>query len=86
MRVEGRSNTSATLLPTSALRAEPVGLQLERPVEHGEQLVARKLLAGEEMPESSGQCMCDVLSWNLFHGRDFPPDRALLTWRSRLLG
>ena len=26
-----------------------------------------------------------VLSWNLFHGRDFPPDRALLTWRSRLL-
>lgn len=27
-----------------------------------------------------------VLSWNLFHGRDFPPDRELLTWRSRLLG
>jgi endonuclease/exonuclease/phosphatase family metal-dependent hydrolase len=27
-----------------------------------------------------------VLSWNLFHGRDFPPDRALRTWRSRLLG
>ena len=26
-----------------------------------------------------------VLSWNLFHGRDFPPDPALLTWRSRLL-
>ena len=26
-----------------------------------------------------------VLTWNLFHGRDFPPDRALLTWRSRLL-
>jgi hypothetical protein len=26
-----------------------------------------------------------VLSWNLFHGRDFPPDRALRTWRSRLL-
>jgi endonuclease/exonuclease/phosphatase family metal-dependent hydrolase len=26
-----------------------------------------------------------VLSWNLYHGRDFPPDRALLTWRSRLL-
>ena len=26
-----------------------------------------------------------VLSWNLFHGRDFPPDRELLTWRSRLL-
>jgi endonuclease/exonuclease/phosphatase family metal-dependent hydrolase len=26
-----------------------------------------------------------VLSWNLFHGRDFPPDPALLTWRSRIL-
>jgi endonuclease/exonuclease/phosphatase family metal-dependent hydrolase len=26
-----------------------------------------------------------AISWNLFHGRDFPPDLALLTWRSRLL-
>jgi endonuclease/exonuclease/phosphatase family metal-dependent hydrolase len=26
-----------------------------------------------------------AVSWNLFHGRDFPPDPALLTWRSRLL-
>ena len=26
-----------------------------------------------------------ALSWNLFHGRDKPPDRGLLTWRSRLL-
>ena len=26
-----------------------------------------------------------VLSWNLYHGRDFPPDRTLLTLRSRLL-
>jgi endonuclease/exonuclease/phosphatase family metal-dependent hydrolase len=25
------------------------------------------------------------ISWNLFHGRDFPPDPALRTWRSRLL-
>jgi endonuclease/exonuclease/phosphatase family metal-dependent hydrolase len=25
------------------------------------------------------------LSWNLFHGRDFPPDPALFTLRSRLL-
>ncbi len=24
-------------------------------------------------------------TWNLFHGRDFPPDPSLLTWRSRLL-
>jgi endonuclease/exonuclease/phosphatase family metal-dependent hydrolase len=27
-----------------------------------------------------------AVAWNLFHGRDFPPDRALFTWRSRLLG
>ncbi len=26
-----------------------------------------------------------VLSWNLFHGRDHPPESELLTWRSRLL-
>ena len=26
-----------------------------------------------------------AVGWNLFHGRDFPPDRALFTWRSRLL-
>ena len=26
-----------------------------------------------------------ALSWNLFHGRDFPPDPELFTWRSRLL-
>ncbi len=26
-----------------------------------------------------------AICWNLFHGRDFPPDPALFTWRSRLL-
>jgi endonuclease/exonuclease/phosphatase family metal-dependent hydrolase len=26
-----------------------------------------------------------ILSWNLYHGRDFPPDEALFTRRSRLL-
>ncbi len=26
-----------------------------------------------------------AISWNLFHGRDKPPDPALFTWRSRLL-
>ncbi|MBA3262432.1 MAG: endonuclease/exonuclease/phosphatase family protein [Thermoleophilaceae bacterium] len=26
-----------------------------------------------------------VLSWNLYHGRDFPPDPALVTLRSRVL-
>jgi endonuclease/exonuclease/phosphatase family metal-dependent hydrolase len=28
----------------------------------------------------------DALTWNVFHGRDFPPDPALFTWRSWLLG
>jgi endonuclease/exonuclease/phosphatase family metal-dependent hydrolase len=27
----------------------------------------------------------DAISWNLFHGRDAPPDSSLFTWRSRLL-
>jgi endonuclease/exonuclease/phosphatase family protein len=26
-----------------------------------------------------------AITWNLFHGRDAPPDPALFTWRSRLL-
>jgi endonuclease/exonuclease/phosphatase family metal-dependent hydrolase len=26
-----------------------------------------------------------AIGWNLFHGRDFPPDARLRTWRSRLL-
>jgi hypothetical protein len=26
-----------------------------------------------------------AVGWNLFHGRDFPPDPTLFTWRSRLL-
>ena len=26
-----------------------------------------------------------AIAWNLFHGRDFPPDPELLSWRSRLL-
>jgi endonuclease/exonuclease/phosphatase family metal-dependent hydrolase len=26
-----------------------------------------------------------ALTWNLFSGRDFPPDEALRTWRSRIL-
>jgi endonuclease/exonuclease/phosphatase family metal-dependent hydrolase len=26
-----------------------------------------------------------AIAWNLFHGRDFPPDPRLFTWRSRLL-
>lgn len=29
--------------------------------------------------------MIRALSWNLYHGRDRPPDPALFTWRSRVL-
>lgn len=36
------------------------------------------------MPGQAG-IVFRVLSWNLFHGRDFPPRRELRTWRSRLL-
>jgi len=28
----------------------------------------------------------DAITWNVFHGRDKPPDPALFTWRSWLLG
>lgn len=35
------------------------------------------------MPET---ILVEAITWNLFHGRDHPPDPALLTWRSRLLG
>jgi endonuclease/exonuclease/phosphatase family metal-dependent hydrolase len=27
-----------------------------------------------------------AIAWNLFHGRDFPPNPKLFTWRSRLMG
>lgn len=61
-------------------RAEPIGLELDRAVHEPLELVGPKLLASQEMP---GQVR--VLSWNLYHGRDFPPDPALFTWRSRVL-
>ena len=32
-----------------------------------------------------GRVEIRLLTWNLFHGRDFPPDPALFTLRSRLL-
>jgi endonuclease/exonuclease/phosphatase family metal-dependent hydrolase len=28
----------------------------------------------------------NAITWNVFHGRDFPPDPALFTWRSWLFG
>ena len=31
------------------------------------------------------RCRVEALTWNLYHGRDAPPDPALFTIRSRLL-
>jgi endonuclease/exonuclease/phosphatase family metal-dependent hydrolase len=65
-------------------REPPIGLQLDRAIDQVEQLVARKLLAGEEVTRHQ-RSLVRALTWNLFHGRDWPPDRGLLTWRSRIL-
>ncbi len=62
---------------------EPVRLQLGGAVEQCGQLVARKLGAGQEMASHPG-IVLRLLTWNLLHGRDHPPNRALDTWRSRL--
>src|SRR5207247_687307 len=41
-------------------------------------------VSGEEVAGHPG-IVVRAFSWNLFHGRDYPPDPALFTWRSRLL-
>ena len=63
----------------------PVCLQLGCAIEQPCELVARKLPAGEEVTRHPG-IVVRALTWNLFHGRDHPPDPALLTPRSRVLG
>ena len=76
---------------TRGIVAAASGLELDRPLEHGAELGRIELLAGEEVP---GGAACQAghdrslraLTWNLFHGRDFPPDPALRTLRSRLTG
>ena len=65
-------------------RERPIGLQLNRAIDQIEQLVARKLLAGKEVTRHQ-RILFRALTWNLFHGRDWPPDRELVTWRSRIL-
>jgi endonuclease/exonuclease/phosphatase family metal-dependent hydrolase len=35
--------------------------------------------------EDTKRVQLTAIAWNLFHGRDFPPDPKLRTWRSRLL-
>jgi endonuclease/exonuclease/phosphatase family metal-dependent hydrolase len=41
------------------------------------------VLSSTQAPKNASQIR--ALAWNLYHGRDFPPDPGLLTWRSRLL-
>ena len=47
-------------------------LELERAVEQPLELVGRNLVAGKEVAGQEG-IVIRVLTWNLFHGRDFPP-------------
>jgi endonuclease/exonuclease/phosphatase family metal-dependent hydrolase len=65
------------------------GFQLQRPVEQLFQLEGAQLFCREEVAlwqaADTTAVKFTALSWNLFHGRDFPPDPALRTWRSRLL-
>jgi len=66
---------------------ESVALHLGRTVEQDGELLARKLLAGEEMARHRGSVVrVRILTWNLFHGRDHPPEAGLDDVASRLSG
>lgn len=56
-------------------------------VEQLAELKRPELIACEEVTqaEDTKRVQLIAIAWNLFHGRDFPPNPALLTWRSRLL-
>ena len=95
VRVEGRSKTRATLRPASESAPTPLarvaaGFQLGGAVE---QLPSSKAPSSSPVRKSRLAKAADTtapwsspsLSWNLFHGRDFPPDPELRSWRSRLL-
>jgi endonuclease/exonuclease/phosphatase family metal-dependent hydrolase len=73
---------------TRALSA--TGFELRGEVEQLGELEGPELVAGEEISlrqaADTREMQLTAISWNLFHGRDFPPDPALRTWRSRLLG
>ena len=84
------------MLPRSApcgRRAAPA-LELGRALDQAAQLLARKLCAGYEVPRAVHKRILraarvtelTVLSWNLFHGRDAPPDPALQRAAWRLSG
>src|SRR4029078_5157026 len=79
VRVEGLSNTSATERPSSARDDRRTACSA----------IARFRRRDCSAAVSSSpvrKCLAmRVLSWNLYHGRAFPPDEALFTLRSRLL-
>ena len=91
--VEGRSKTSADAAAGQVARRR---LRRRRPafsssasVEQLAELERAQLFACEEVLLQAGNTKrvpkLTAIAWNLFHGRDFPPDPELLTWRSRLL-
>jgi endonuclease/exonuclease/phosphatase family metal-dependent hydrolase len=77
--------------PGEDVAANPVSpprFQLQRAVEQLPQLKRPQLFACEEIALQAADTkpvQFTAITWNLFHGRDFPPDPALFTWRSRLL-
>ena len=88
------SRASRIQAPPSAPRADrgadggpPTRLQLDRAVEQGRSsaaLSSSPVMKCRVKRGMLGAVRVRALTWNLFHGRDFPPDPALFTWRSRL--
>src|SRR5215216_7411121 len=79
VRVDGLSKMSATLFPSSARDASRSTFSSS-----ARSTSARSSAAVSSSPVRKWVGTMRVLSWNLYHGRDFPPDPALFTWRSRL--
>ena len=80
--------------PGQGVGADPLaaaGFQLGRAVEQLAELEGAELFAGEELSRFYHKLRIlravefTAIAWNLFHGRDFPPDPELRSWRSRLL-
>ena len=91
--VDGFSKTSATDLPArsppppSALLL-PGTLELERTVEQPSQLGGVELGSGQKVRHREAadttRVQIDAITWNLFHGRDWPPEPELQFRRGRL--
>ena len=90
VRVEGFSDErdAAARQLTGTGAVPPSRFQLKSPVEQLAQSKCPELFACEEIAlqgEDTKRVEIRAIGWNLFHGRDFPPDPTLFTWRSRLL-